>query len=244
MGKGDIEAGYPHAHAHAQEGGLYPSMMESPELRWGFIRKVYIIVSIQLLFTAAFASLFIFFPPAREFARHNDLRLLLFLGAVIFTFVSLFALSKYYDQHPVNLILLGLYTLGMSVTVGIACAFVDAMIVMEAAFLTGAVTASLTGYTFWAVKRGSDFSFLGPFLFASIMVMMLFSIIQLLIPLGPTGRMIIAGVGALVMCGFIVYDTDDLIKRYSYDEYIWAAISIYGDIINLFMYLLTILNDL
>lgn len=30
----------------------------------------------------------------------------------------LFALSKYYQKHPVNLILLGLYTLCMSVAVG------------------------------------------------------------------------------------------------------------------------------
>jgi hypothetical protein len=118
------------------------------------------------------------------------------------------------------------------------------MVVLEAAFLTGAVVGSLTLYTFWAVKRGSDFSFLGPFLFASLMVMMLFSIIQLIIPLGPTGRMVFAGIGALVMCGFIVYDTCDLIKRYSYDDYIWAAIAIYGDIINLFIYLLSLLNDL
>ncbi|RDX88878.1 Protein LIFEGUARD 4, partial [Mucuna pruriens] len=240
MGKGDIEMGFPHAH----DSTLYPSMIESPELRWGFIRKVYVIISIQLLFTAAFASIFIFFTPAKNFARYNNYRLLIFIGVAIFSFIVLFVLSKYYNKHPVNLILLGLYTLCMSVTIGFACSFVDAKIVLEAALLTGAVTASLTMYTFWAVKRGSDFSFLGPFLFASLMVMLLFSIIQVFFPLGPIGRMIIAGIGALIMCGFIVYDTDDLIKRYTYDEYIWAAIAIYGDIINLFIYLLTILNDL
>ncbi|KAG4907506.1 hypothetical protein JHK86_055990 [Glycine max] len=220
MGRGDIEAGLPHA-----EGGdaLYPYMIESPQLRWGFIRKVYVIISLQLLFTAAFSSLFIFFTPARNFARYNQYRIW---------------------KHPVNLLLLGLYTLCMSVTVGFACSFVDATIVLEAAFLTGVVTASLTFYTFWAVKRGSDFSFLGPFLFASLMVMLLFALIQVFYPLGPIGRMVIACIGAIVMCGFIVYDTDDLIKRYTYDDYIWAAIAIYGDIINLFIYLLTILNDL
>lgn len=69
-------------------------------------------------------------------------------------------------------------------------------------------------------------------------------LLQVFFPLGPTGRMVIAGIGALIMCGFIVYDTDDLIKRYTYDDYIWAAIAIYGDIINLFIYLLSILNDL
>ncbi|XP_020222367.1 protein LIFEGUARD 4 [Cajanus cajan] len=240
MGKGDIEAGFPDVH----NDGLYPSMIESPQLRWGFIRKVYVIISIQLLFTAAFASIFIFISPVRNFAKYNPNRFFVFFGAAIVTIIVLFVLSKYYKKHPVNLFLLGLYTLGMSVTVGFACAFVDAKIVLEAAFLTGVVTASLTLYTFWAVKRGSDFSFLGPFLFASLMVMLLFSLIQVFFPLGPTGRMVIAGIGALIMCGFIVYDTDDLIKRFSYDDYIWAAIAIYGDIINLFIYLLTILNDL
>ncbi|XP_061339472.1 protein LIFEGUARD 4-like [Gastrolobium bilobum] len=245
MGKGDIEAGLSQVQGNNNNSNsLYPSMIESPELRWGFIRKVYVIVSIQLLFTAGFAAFFIFFPPAKDFARYNDYRLFVFFGAVILTFILLFVLSKYYNKHPVNLFLLGLYTLGMSVTVGFACAFANAMVVAEAAFLTGVVVASLTLYTFWAVKRGSDFSFLGPFLFASLMVMLMFGLIQLFFPLGPTGRMIYAGLGALIMCGFIVYDTSNLIKNYSYDDYIWAAISIYGDIINLFVYLLTLLNDL
>ncbi|KAK7390878.1 hypothetical protein VNO78_19038 [Psophocarpus tetragonolobus] len=241
MGKGDIETGFPHAQGN---NGLYPYMIESPQLRWGFIRKVYIIISLQLLLTASFASLFIFFTPARNFARYSDYRLFLFFGAAILSFILLFVLSMYYNKHPLNLVLLTLYTIGMSITVGFACAFVDAKIVLEAALLTGVVTGSLTIYTFWAVKRGSDFSFLGPFLFASLMLLLMFSLIQVFFPLGPIGRMIIAGIGALVMCGFIVYDTDDLIKRYTYDDYIWAAISIYGDIINLFIYLLTILNDL
>ncbi|XP_058737950.1 protein LIFEGUARD 4-like [Vicia villosa] len=237
MGKGDIEAGI-------YQGGLYPSMIESPELRWGFIRKVYTIVSIQLLFTAGFASLFVFFPPARDFVRYNQFRIVVLIVAVIFTFIFLFALSKYYNKHPVNLILLGLYTLCMSVTVGFVCAFAKSMIVLEAALLTGVVVLCLTLYTFWGVKRGQDFSFLGPFLFASLMVLFTFGLIQMFFPLGPIGRMVYAGLGALLMCGFIVYDTCDLIKRYSYDDYVWAAIAIYGDVINLFIYILTFLNDL
>ena len=236
MGKGDIEAGNPQS--------LYPSMIESPELRWGFIRKVYTIVSIQLLFTAGFASLFVFFPPAKNFVLYNDYRFIVLIASFICTLILLFVLSICYNKHPLNLFLLGLYTLGMSVTVGFVCAFAKATIVLEAAFLTGVVVASLTLYTFWGVKRGKDFSFLGPFLFASLMVMLLFGLIQMFFPLGPLGRMVYAGMGALIMCGFIVYDTCDLIKRYTYDDYIWAAIAIYGDIVNLFIYILSLLNDL
>ena len=156
MGKGDIESGFSHG-----SDGLYPYMIESPELRWGFIRKVYIIISVQLLFTAAFSSIFIFFTPARNFARYNNYAPFLFFGAAIFSIICtylssllvyitfsfpsetihvrfktcflyvhavLFVLSKYYNKHPVNLILLGLYTLGMSVAVGYACAFVDGIL--------------------------------------------------------------------------------------------------------------------
>jgi len=40
--------------------------------------------------------------------------------------------------------------------------------VLEALILTGAIVCALTGYTFWAAKRGQDFSFLGPALFAGL----------------------------------------------------------------------------
>ena len=52
--------------------------------------------------------------------------------------------------------------------------------------------------------------------------------------------MIYGGLAALIFCGYIVYDTDNLIKRHSYDEYIWASVSLYIDIINLFLALLTL----
>lgn len=49
---------------------------------------------------------------------------------------------------------------------------------LEAAILTSVVVVGLTLYTFWAAKRGYDFAFLGPFLFAAVLVLIVFSIIQ------------------------------------------------------------------
>jgi protein lifeguard len=42
-------------------------------------------------------------------------------------------------------------------------------------------------------------------------------------------------VATLVFSGFIVFDTHMLLKRHTYNEYIVAAISLYLDVINLFM---------
>jgi len=139
--------------------------------------------------------------------------------------------------------------------------------------LTAVVVISLTLYTFWAAKRGHDFNFLGPFLFGAVIVLMVFSFIQvsiidpkpssfnvlffhikslnppicyawlqILFPLGKISVMIYGCLASIIFCGYIVYDTDNLIKRHSYDEYIWAAVSLYLDVINLFLSLLTLLR--
>lgn len=49
---------------------------------------------------------------------------------------------------------------------------------LEALILASAVVLALTGYTFWASKRGQDFSFLGPILLASLFVLVLTGFMQ------------------------------------------------------------------
>lgn len=72
----------------------------------------------------------------------------------------------------------------------------------------------------------------------------LINVVQVFFPLGRTSVMIYGFLASVIFCGYIVYDTDNLIKRYTYDEYIWAAVSLYLDIINLFLSLLTIFRAL
>jgi FtsH-binding integral membrane protein len=50
--------------------------------------------------------------------------------------------------------------------------------------------------------------------------------------------------GAVIFSGFLVYDTETLIKRYTYDEYIWASVVLYLDILNLFLEILKILRSM
>lgn len=48
--------------------------------------------------------------------------------------------------------------------------------------------------------------------------------------------------GALVFCGFIIFDTHMIMHKLSPEEYILAAINLYLDFINLFLYILRILQ--
>ena len=37
-------------------------------------------------------------------------------------------------------------------------------------------------------------------------------------------RFVFALIGAIIFSAYIVYDTDNIIKRYSYDDYVWASV--------------------
>ncbi|XP_044486715.1 protein LIFEGUARD 2-like isoform X1 [Mangifera indica] len=219
---------------------LYPVMLESPELRWSFIRKVYSIITIQLLATIGVAATVVSVRPISEFFVSSGAGLALYIVLIITPFIVLCPLYYYHQKHPVNYFLLGIFTISLAFVVGLTCAFTSGKVILESVILTAAVVVSLTLYTFWAARRGHDFNFLGPFLFGAIIVLMLFALIQILFPLGKISVMIYGGLASIIFCGYIIYDTDNLIKRYSYDEYIWAAVSLYLDIINLFLSLLTI----
>lgn len=59
---GDVELGTANTSR-----GLYPNMVENPQLRWAFIRKVYSILTSQLLITVIVAAVFNFVPPIQVF---------------------------------------------------------------------------------------------------------------------------------------------------------------------------------
>lgn len=66
---------------------------------------------------------------------------------------------------------------------------------------------------------------------------------QMFFPLGSTTNAVYGAIGAVIFSGYIVYDTDNLIKRFTYDEYIWASITLYLDILNLFLTILRMLRQ-
>lgn len=230
----DLESGGPSA--------LYPGMIESPDLRWAFIRKIYMILTVQLALTAAVAAVVVSVKSISHFFVSSSAGLGLYIFLIILPFILLCPLYIYRERHPVNLLLLGLFTLSISFAVGMSCAFTSGKVILEAAILTTVVVVSLTLYTFWASRRGHDFNFLGPFLFAAVLVLLVFGLIQILFPLGKISVMIYGGLGAIIFSGYIIYDTDNLIKRFTYDQYVWAAVSLYLDVINLFLSLLTLLR--
>ncbi|VDM01645.1 unnamed protein product [Schistocephalus solidus] len=70
---------------------------------------------------------------------------------------------------------------------------------------------------------------------------MLFSHLQLFFG-SPALHLVLSIGGAAVFACLLVYDTHLIMQRFSAEEYIAAAITLYLDIINLFLYILRILQ--
>ncbi|CAI7811849.1 unnamed protein product [Closterium sp. NIES-53] len=226
MGYSDVESG----------GG---DVFQDPSLRWAFVQKVYGILSCQLLLTFVAAMVVVKVESVRLTVMNSPL---LVIASAIVPFILICALSAYHQHHPLNLILLGLFSLSFSITLGLSCAFTPANIVLEAILLTAVVVVSLTLYTFWAARRGEEFSWLEPILSTALSILVFSMVIQIFFPFGPLLHTVFAAIGAIIFSFFIIYDTASLLSRYSYDEYIWASVALYLDILNLFSFLLDLLN--
>lgn len=84
MAKSDIETG-------GVTGGnneLYPGMKESSELRWAFIRKVYVILSLQMILTVGVSAVVFFVRPIPDFIKNTNYGLVVFFVSLLLPFLS------------------------------------------------------------------------------------------------------------------------------------------------------------
>ena len=162
-----------------------------------------------------------FHAPTRAFVLQSPGMM---MSAAFLPFGFLIGLHCYKDRHPVNLILLTGFTMCLSYTTGVICAsYYESgygVVVFQALVLTAAVFLSLTTYVHVSKK---DFSFLGAGLFAGLIVMLIWGMLNMFFDFGLGGRMVFSLVGALLFVGYILYDTSMIIHYYGPDDYIIAA---------------------
>lgn len=206
-------------------------------VRLGFLRKVYSLLSVQLLVTVIIGAVCSLVEPVKVFIHQNDWMVLV---AFVLSFVTLIALFALRRESPTNLILLAVFTIVQAYTVGVIVSFYEQRIVLQAVLLTFTVVAGITLFTFNTKK---DFSFLGYGLFAGLCVLLVGGILQLFVQSSAL-ELLISIAGALLFSLFIIYDTQQMMTTLSPEEYILATINLYLDIVNLFIYILRILQQL
>ncbi|KAI6157925.1 UPF0005-domain-containing protein [Pisolithus tinctorius] len=208
------------------------------EVRAAFIRKVYTVLFFQILATTLVAGgLSQSFDAVVWVTTHPWS----FYVPLFGTLVNIGLLYWKRHSHPLNFILLGTFTLLEAFTLGIATAFIDNVVVLQALLITLGVFLGLTLFT---LQTKYDFSGLGPWLFGGLIALLMTGIVGIFIPFSRTLDLVYAILGCLIFSGYIVYDTYLITKRFSPDEYIIGALSLYLDFINLFLNILRLLSDL
>jgi len=198
----------------------------------GFIRKVYAILSAQLVLTTLVGALFMLSPPIKAFVQASPN---MFTTAVIFSFVSLIALMAKRHEAPMNMYLLAAFTCCEAYTLGVTVTHFDQLVVLQAFVLCAAITLGLTFFTF---QTKYDFTVFYGTLITCLWAMIGLSIIQIFIPFSSSLELMYSAGGASLFSLFIVVDTQMMLNKLSTDEYILCAINLYLDIINLFLYIL------
>lgn len=200
-----------------------------------FIAKVYTLLSFQLLITMLMSLSCYFSLSATQFIIKN----LNFLYFSIFTtFISLILIFCYDKIYPINYILLLIFTLGESYSITYICLSYDLPSIILAWGLSLSIFIILSIYVLTTKK---DFNYIGSGLFASLWIIILAGIIQIIwLPNDMLFKTIIASIGAIIAVGYILYDTSELLHRLTPDDYICGTVSLYLDILLLFLKLLEI----
>ena len=110
--------------------------------------------------------------------------------------------------------------------------------------LTAAIVIGLTVY---AMTTKTDFTMCGGCLFAALFLFVAFGILLAIFGIHTKFLyMVICLIGSLIYSIYLVYDTQLTMGKgaykYEIDEYVWAAVNLYIDIIEIFIYILRILG--
>jgi len=195
------------------------------------IRNTYMLLSMTLLFSALTAGV----SMALNLPHPG---LLLTLGGY---FGLLFLTAKFRDQALGLAFVFGLtgfmgYTLGPILNAYLSVPN-GGQLVMTALGSTGAVFLGLSGY---ALTSRRDFSFMGGFLMAGILVAFLAGLGAIFFEM-PALSLAVSAMFVLLMAALILYETSNLIHG-GETNYIMATVSLYVAIFNLFTSLLHLLG--
>lgn len=230
----------PDSEAHENKHGRVET-----NIRNQFIKKVYSILTVQLLWTAAICAFFMFYQPLREatilFVNHHALlwQVMIFVSLL----GSICALMMKKNEYPTNYKIMFVFISVMACNIAVPCAFYYAagkgLAIAQAVLVTGVIFLTLTAYAHFSK---TDFSFIGGFLMCVLMCNIIFGLIAILS--GSSMMVFMYHVfGVLVFCGFILMDTAMLIHKYGCDDYMIASIELYLDVINLFLHILALLGN-
>lgn len=225
------------------EGQSKSFLFDNQSIRRGFIRKVYLILMGQLMITFGAVALIAFNDQAKAYALLNPWLLWLAMGIMIVTMLSMICCENVRRQTPTNFIFLGIFTLAESFMLAVAASRYAPRDVLLAIGSTAAICLALTMF---AMQTKYDLTMMGGVLIACLVSLVIFGFVAIFVG-GRITTMIYASLGAVLFSVYLIYDTQLMLggnHKYSIspEEYIFATLNLYLDIVNIFIDILNIIG--
>jgi len=193
--------------------------------------------TVQLLATATVSALSMMSESYKNFIQQTPaLMWVSLIGSFVFLGLTFWKRKSY----PTNLLFLAGFTAMEAYSISVIVSFTDSRIVLQALFFTLGIFIALS---LFACQSKYDFTHWAPYLFGALWVVVLFGFMSMFFPHSSSVELGYGVVCALIFSGYILVDTQMIMRHYHVEEEIAASISLYLDIINLFLAILRILNS-
>jgi modulator of FtsH protease len=201
------------------------------------VRRTYGLIFLSVIVTVLGAAFAMTQPPLMAaVVRHPFI-------TFFAMFIPLIMAQRAARVFPKNIILTFLFTFieGIYIAPFLAIANQNSPgVVGQAALLTLAAFGVLSLY---AVFSRRDFSAWGGFFMVGLVVLLIASVINIFVASAAAGLWI-ASIGVMIFAGLLVFDTWRLVRsgQYGQDDYVLAAVSIYLDLLNMFLFIVSLLG--
>ncbi|XP_023116707.1 protein lifeguard 1 [Amphiprion ocellaris] len=220
------------------------SVFSDAAIRRGFIRKVYLTLLIQLLLTVGIICAFLYWEDLREWVVDSRWFTYCMMVLVLVFIVAFSCCDNLRRQVPLNFIALGLFTIVEGMMLGSVSALFKAEAVMWAVGATALVSFSLS---LFAMQSKWDFTTASGSLWVFGWTLLSFALLCAILR-SQYLYITYACLGTLLFSLYLVFDTQLILggkhRKYqvSPEEYIFAALNLYLDIVSLFLLLLQLIG--
>ncbi|KAG8430617.1 hypothetical protein GDO86_020288 [Hymenochirus boettgeri] len=216
-------------------------------VRHAFIRRVYAIISVQLLVTVGIIAIFTFVDPVCKYVRATPAIYYASYAVFFVTYFVLVCCEGPRRRFPWNIILLSVFTLAMSLMTGTIASYYSSKAVLISMGITAIVTIAVTIFCFQTkvdfTSCAGFFAVLGIVVFITGIVTAIVLAFKYIYWL----HMLYAAIGAIAFTLFLAFDTQLVIGNRKHtispEEYVYGALKIYTDIIYIFLNLLQIVGS-
>ena len=211
------------------------TIVRTGEERATLVRRTYSLVLASVFVTVGAVAFAMTQPAMMQAVTQHP------IITFICAFIPLMLAQRARASFPQNIGFVFLFTFAEGLYIAPFIVFAETQspgIASQAAMLTFTAFGALTAYAFLSRR---DFSAWGSFLMVGLVVLIVTIILNSFF--GSAGGFTwIAGIGVLIFSGLLVFDTWRIRNVYGPDDYVMAAVSIYLDLLNMFLFILSLLN--